>query len=631
MTRRLDCDLILEGAVTSAVVYLALVAGLSERYRFRSLGGTSSGAAVAATAALAESSRRDSGKDEAFAGILDFARDLGNLEGGRTRLMGLFQPAPALRWPFLLLVRLFGGTGRAPGLVFIMACLTAIAAFGILLLTLLGLCFDGFEQSARQHLIVILGVASTLGKLAIALVLMLLLCALRWLRALRANHFGFCSGMPTAYGHTSKALTPRLHELFNKLRGRGEHDDPVTFGMLWQERGREPNGERSIDLQVVTTVLQQRRSLHLPGKPGEDPLRDYFYDPEEWRLLFPEPVLDWLRRHARQTVPVEVERREAGRTSTRTLLALPEPRDLPVIVAVRLSVSFPGLLSAAPLYTLAQGHGFVRNTAQDPASFRPVRVYFTDGGLTSNLPVDLFDAALPSRPTFGVNLFELDPDRSGTEDGQDVFFGARRNEPETRPEALTPGADERPGLLAFVWELISTMQNWRDTTQRTLPGIRERVLHIGLPAGYGSLNLAMSPQQLEDLVSLGTRAAQRVANDFSLPAEPGKASGWEEHRWLRLRTTLAAMQDWLRPIATASASASASPPTGTHLDGELAYRELLTHPCPPGPAFLDPRAIQQAASLLSAMESAGQAVERSTDLGANLPEGAPRLRLGPPP
>lgn len=71
MKRRLDCDLVLEGAVTSAVVYLALVAGLSRRYWFRSLAGASSGAAVAA--AIAEASRIASGKDEGFRGVFRFA------------------------------------------------------------------------------------------------------------------------------------------------------------------------------------------------------------------------------------------------------------------------------------------------------------------------------------------------------------------------------------------------------------------------------------------------------------------------------------------------------------------------------------------------------------------------------
>ena len=38
------CDLVLEGGVTSALIYTRLIAQLSKHYRFKSFGGTSSGA-----------------------------------------------------------------------------------------------------------------------------------------------------------------------------------------------------------------------------------------------------------------------------------------------------------------------------------------------------------------------------------------------------------------------------------------------------------------------------------------------------------------------------------------------------------------------------------------------------------
>ena len=42
-----DCDVVLEGGVTSAVIYAGLLARLSKTYRFRCLGGTSAGAVAA--------------------------------------------------------------------------------------------------------------------------------------------------------------------------------------------------------------------------------------------------------------------------------------------------------------------------------------------------------------------------------------------------------------------------------------------------------------------------------------------------------------------------------------------------------------------------------------------------------
>ena len=75
--------------------------------------------------------------------------------------------------------------------------------------------------------------------------------------------------------------------------------------------------------------------------------------------------------------------------------AVPELRrfpgaELPVLVATRMSLSFPGLLAAVPLWTVQDG--------------KPVRHWVSDGGISSNFPVHLFDAWVPGRPTFGLNL-----------------------------------------------------------------------------------------------------------------------------------------------------------------------------------------------------------------------------------
>jgi hypothetical protein len=619
MKRRLDCDLILEGAVVSAIVYLALIAGLSRRYRFCSLGGASSGSAVAAAAAVAEALRIKSGSDAGFRGLFRFALWLGKRTRGRSNLLGLFQPAPALRLPFRVLVAFFAlqasnpAAGSRLGRFARSATLVFLAS---LVLAALGQYFPPAAQACRAYLLTILEISVVPGALAV-----LLVC--RWLKAFADQHFGLCTGMPTADADAA-ALTRTLHELYQKLLGRTAEVRPVIFDELWKCGPPPPGAQRAVDLQVVTTVLHQRRSLHLPGQPGEDPLRDYFYDPEEWQQFFPAAVMDWLRQNARQTVPVEFAQRAGGRPQARTLLALPEPAKLPVIVAVRLSVSFPGLLSAIPLYTLAQGHGFVRPENGEPARFQPLKVYFTDGGLTSNLPIDFFDEALPRWPTFGVNLFELDAKAASGETAPNVFFGARRREPETRPMDVTRRPDGRPSLLSFLAELVFTAKDWRDITRRSLPGVRERVLHIGLPRGFGALNLGMSRKQVLQLVRLGSSAARHVVSDFSLPAAPGRASRWEEHRWLRLRTALAAAQKWLRPLSAAVRQADT-------LQGQPGYRDLLGHPRPPGPDFPDEATLRQARALLDGLDAAGVAAAGGPDLGAHLPEGTPRLQLGPPP
>jgi len=64
------CDLILTGGVTSAIAYPGLVAVLASRYRFHAIGGSSSGAGIAALAAAAEYRRRH-GSDAGFRLMLE--------------------------------------------------------------------------------------------------------------------------------------------------------------------------------------------------------------------------------------------------------------------------------------------------------------------------------------------------------------------------------------------------------------------------------------------------------------------------------------------------------------------------------------------------------------------------------
>src|SRR5262249_3435391 len=89
----------------------------------------------------------------------------------------------------------------------------------------------------------------------------------------------------------------------------------------------------------------------------------------------------------------------------RTFLALPISEDMPVLLGVRLSVSFPILLSAIPLYSVDRT---LHANAEGPAE--ATRVLFSDGGICSNFPMHFVDAGLPSRPTFGIDLREFHPD-----------------------------------------------------------------------------------------------------------------------------------------------------------------------------------------------------------------------------
>ena len=104
------------------------------------------------------------------------------------------------------------------------------------------------------------------------------------------------------------------------------------------------------------------------------------------------------------------------------------------------------------------------------------------------------------------------------------------NEFETEPEPI-----ER--LSGFFSALATTTINWSDATLARLPGVRERVVRIGLPSGVGGLNIRMKEEKIRELADLGSEAAVELLKRYALPAPrpPGiVADGWNEHRWVRL-------------------------------------------------------------------------------------------------
>ena len=201
-----------------------------------------------------------------------------------------------------------------------------------------------------------------------------------------------------------------------------------------------------------------------------------------------------------------------------------------------MSVSFPILFSAVPLWVLDK---------RDKTNQVFRRCLFCDGGICSNFPIHLFDSPIPSWPTFGISLHEIPTSKldaaggpssspkqaqvwlpeSHLEKGEDQW-----NEFETEPEPL-----ER--LSGFFSALASTTINWSDATLARLPGVRERVVRVGLPSGVGGLNIRMKEGDIRDLADQGRVAALKLLKRYALPAPRpcGELSnGWNEHRWVRL-------------------------------------------------------------------------------------------------
>jgi hypothetical protein len=200
----------------------------------------------------------------------------------------------------------------------------------------------------------------------------------------------------------------------------------------------------------------------------------------------------------------------------RPLYRLPEGRDIPVIVAARLSLSFPGLISAVPLYAIDYSR-------KDPAHRQPVRCWFSDGGITSNFPIHFFDALWPRRPTFALDLRPYHVDYPEA----DTYYGGLRSR--------APRVAEIDSLTAFGRAIIDTMQYWADDAQAALPGYRDRVVEVHLRPDEGGFNLRMPPDVVLALAARGRAAVDQLVSEFA----------FDQHRWARYLTSMAELQQVL--------------------------------------------------------------------------------------
>lgn len=107
------CDLVMKGGLTSGIVYPKAIARLAQRYRFRSIGGTSAGAIAAAITAAAEYNRRKNHTRAGFEMLAGLPDELqAEVPGTHTRkLLSLFQPQPGTRRLFSTLVASLNSEG----------------------------------------------------------------------------------------------------------------------------------------------------------------------------------------------------------------------------------------------------------------------------------------------------------------------------------------------------------------------------------------------------------------------------------------------------------------------------------------------------------------------------------------
>ena len=548
----LACDIVMKGGITSGVVYPGAVVRLARRYRFRSIGGASVGALAAAMAAAAEYGRASGG----FQRLSTVPRELASTVGGDPFILTLFQPEPTTR-------RLFDTAIAFQRYGVVRGTLTAILRYWRFPLLAVAL-----------FAVALLGVALGLGGLAGWVISVTLLGLSPWvflggivldllgdLKAVERNDFGLCRLGPES--GESTALTMWMHGVIQDLAGRtSSHESPgdsppVTFADLWRSQtGRSDESEeerrermvranwdteaREIDLQVVTTNVTLGRPVGLPifrdrwrERPDDGGL---LFDPDEWRRFFPADVVDHMVSHATEPegdVASVIERDDPGRK----LLTFPGGAELPILVAARMSLSFPLLISAVPLWQVQ---------FREDGNHRLKRLLVSDGGIASNFPVHLFDSPLPRRPTFAFNLAGFDPDETpDLDDPRDCVrdpASAMRSERQTWREPHT--------LLDFLAAVKDAAQNWRDNAQARMPGFRERVIHIVLAREEGGLNLAMDENKVSRLVARGDHAGGRLIELFSGPeaAPPQATSHWNDQRFARFRILMSAAERFLQGV-----------------------------------------------------------------------------------
>lgn len=557
------CDLVMKGGITSGVVYPKAVRELSKHYRFECIGGTSAGAIAAVVTGAAEYGRQSGG----FAKLEKVQQDLSE------SLKEKFQPTPALAPLFNLALAIMT---RKPKQIFsaLITNFARQAMLGILpgLAVLLVLVMLGEPIGG----IVFGAFLMALGFLACAAYM-----AFRQLtRELPKHDYGLCTGL-TQPDAPVPALTDWLCTVIDDVAGLERGTGPLTVSMLTAEL---------ITVRTVTTDITTRRPYSLPLSTNI-----HAFSEAEFRRIFPKSVVDHM---VKVSDPVSADWGIKDGD-----LHYFKSDDLPVVVLARMSLSFPGLIAAVPLHR-------VDYTLVNPGTEGRVRrCLFSDGGLSSNFPLHFFDNFLPQRPTFGISLGELDPQR--VQPGSEQLLGGRIHLPLKPGEGQLLPTTGFAGLIGFIMAMFNSAKDWQDSLQSILPGYRERIVTVSLKPDEGGLNLEMPRETIEFLGSLGEAAGQRIVADFN----------FDEHRWRRYLVELRAIEDMLLRF-NQSWNAPGKGPSG------LSYREIATDYMPKSYKALtetDRLALKEKADLIAAL-GATPNVSASSLIREKLPASHSRLR-----
>jgi hypothetical protein len=393
----------------------------------------------------------------------------------------------------------------------------------------------GFPIEGRGWLRILVGlVLPLLLGLVVGLVSALVGFVLSALRILPRHDFGLTDGATHSGDPAKPALTEWLTEQIDAVAGLTGRARCLTLADLWGDDGVKawadslkdgpkkapPIGQvrrrRAIDLETMTTNLTLRRPFRLPFRQ-----QVFLFDRDEMLGLFPERVVSTMQaglepsEHLHPTTGVPLYY-FPGPGAPDNGDPRPGPDAMPLVVMARMSLSFPGLISAVPLYAVDFN-----------GDQKVVRHLFSDGGISSNFPMHFFDSLLPSRPTFGINLASPHP----------VHPNEMTWLPGPAEGGVIPRAVPFDSVPGFAQALRDTIQNWSDNTQVTQRGYAERVVEIRLRAGEGGLNLRMDPDVIMALVARGAEAGDKL-----LTFE------WDPHRIIRYRIAMSRLTEALEGL-----------------------------------------------------------------------------------
>jgi predicted acylesterase/phospholipase RssA len=559
-----ECDLVMKGGITSGVVYPRAVCQLATDHRIRNVGGSSAGAIAAGAAAAAERGRASGGFVQ-LAELADWLASPSTSADG-TNLYNLFQPQKETRALHRLATAFIrrgslltkagrGLVGVVLGLRLVPVLVLLVPAAILLGAAIVGSDGVGIAAAAIVALVAVVGAVlwSTLGHV---------------LKGMPKNGFGLCSGLRTP-GSAAPGLTEWLTDVLDEIAA--VPSGPLTFGDL---------SAAGVELAMLTTDLTDGTQQRLPF--GH---RVWGFSPDEMRRLFPERVVQAMVDH-----PAPIDQKTLERFTAAGLHPLPDPQDLPVVVGVRMSLSFPALLSAVPLHRIDFG----------PTAQPIVRHWFSDGGITSNFPLHFFDNPLPTRPTFAVNLgptTSLDDDQC-----QNIVLA----------DSNLAGILEPPRpletMVQFGNRLKDCLQNWADNAQTHVPGYRDRIVKVLHSKSEGGMNLDMGPTEVAALAQRGRCAGAALQQRFD----------FTNHRWVRYRSFMQAVEDLLEEADNGHGSTTPTP----------TYTEMIAGP-PPG-SYRTQWNPQFGATHTDALVAWAQAVAGSPHgFGDGAPNPRPRLQLRP--